>query len=504
MVTTISVGDKPTGVAINEKTNRIYVCSETDGKLIVIDGDTNMEIDTIIVGTTPESVAVNETTNRIYVTNKGTEDVTIIDGTTNTELFDSPIPLSGVPAGIEVNEETNRIYAPVVSGANSELAVIDGSNNTVILDIPLIPGPAISTHVAVNEKTNRIYVNNIFDKVFVINGNTNALDTTIVFPASTRPLGIEVNETTNRIYTTNVADTVNATLSTIDGETNGIIGSPIAIGGTLGFPTSDFAIDELNDILYVPIFNGKKVIVVDVNTNTVISPDIPFGNGPYAAVINKKTSIMYVINQTDDTLSIISVLTSPFTFGNEYHGLWEGKVNGNTREINATCGDAGLITGDVVKTLPIGSGTGFTPAGSLIPRVGIVTSSGESGYGVVTGGNKKGIYLNGFRPEPLIVEDSKDELLTIAGEENDAIRVCTEGICLARVINTTNTGLQPNTPLTPDFGGTTSIDNFGTLKPATSGDEVLARLLQTIPIGIPTDTKLRIAAVYITREGKLP
>ncbi len=55
--------------------------------------------------------------------------------------------------------------------------------------------------------------------------------------------------------------------------------------------------------------------------------------------------------------------------------------------------------------------------------------------------------------------------------------------------------------MTPDLGGSTSIDNFGTFKTASSGDEILARLLQLVPVGTPDDTRLRIAAVDVQREG---
>jgi len=188
------------------------------------------------------------------------------------------------------------------------------------------------------------------------------------------------------------------------------------------------------------------------------------------------------------------------TFGNEFLGLSEGPENNKaTSVINALCGDDFLVIGDVVKILPIGSGTGFTPVGSLLPRVGIVPSSGNAGYGVTVGGNKKGTFQTGFE-----TRNSAEDLALgiVAGLENDSLRICTQGICLAKIISRTGTELQVGTALTPDRNGAVSVNNFGTFKEAGSGDEVLARLLQIVPSGTAGDSKIRIAAVNLQREGK--
>ena len=56
VITTIPVGDFPTGVAANPSTNRIYAANESDDTVSVIDGVTNSVVATIGVGNGPLGV----------------------------------------------------------------------------------------------------------------------------------------------------------------------------------------------------------------------------------------------------------------------------------------------------------------------------------------------------------------------------------------------------------------------------------------------------------------
>ena len=70
VITTIPVGNSPTGVGVNQLTNRIYVANNGDSTVSVVDGNTNTVVATIPVADHPVGVAVNPTTNLVYVANK--------------------------------------------------------------------------------------------------------------------------------------------------------------------------------------------------------------------------------------------------------------------------------------------------------------------------------------------------------------------------------------------------------------------------------------------------
>jgi len=68
---TIPVGSAPAGIAVDWKTNRIYVANRGDGTVSVINGQTNAVVATIPVGLRPGGVTVNWRINRAYVANAG-------------------------------------------------------------------------------------------------------------------------------------------------------------------------------------------------------------------------------------------------------------------------------------------------------------------------------------------------------------------------------------------------------------------------------------------------
>ncbi len=198
------------------------------------------------------------------------------------------------------------------------------------------------------------------------------------------------------------------------------------------------------------------------------------------------------------------------TFGNEYLGLAEGVINNKSSSvINATVGDTFMAIGDVARYLALLSSPppvnidGFTQPQDLLPRIGIPATSGQPSVGVVVGGNLKGIYGDGIEPPSV---SAGIEQGTVAGIFGDSVKVCTQGLCIAKVISRLGNALPIGTALTPDRGGTVSVPegNFGSFKEAESGDFVLARLLQPVPLGTDVDTKVRLVAVNIQREGILP
>ena len=64
-------------------TNTIYVANANDNTLSVINGTTRKVIGTITVGNSPIGIGVNDLTNTIYVANSGDNSVSVIDGAAN-------------------------------------------------------------------------------------------------------------------------------------------------------------------------------------------------------------------------------------------------------------------------------------------------------------------------------------------------------------------------------------------------------------------------------------
>ena len=205
LASTIHVGTGPVGVSVNPNTNMIYVANSgfgfnthpyQPGTVSVIDGLTNSVISTISVGNDPQGIAVNPNTNKIYVANQHDSTVSVINGSTNTIV--STIPVGSSPTYVAANPNTNMIY--VANTGSNSLSVIDGSTDNVISTIQVGSKPV---GIGVNPNTSKIYVANLDgSSVSIIDGMTNTIESTLTVGSG--PQGISVNPSTNMIYVTHL------------------------------------------------------------------------------------------------------------------------------------------------------------------------------------------------------------------------------------------------------------------------------------------------------------
>jgi YVTN family beta-propeller protein len=154
----ISVGTEPTGLAVNEIANRLYVANRGSDTVSVIDyflsnqGEfKNFTIANIKVQKYPSDIAINPDTNRIYVANYYSDSISVIDGATNT--VSSTVKVGVNPTSIAINPDTNRIY--VTNYGSNSISVIDGVTNKVLEDVAVDKFPFSVYH---NPKTHINYV----------------------------------------------------------------------------------------------------------------------------------------------------------------------------------------------------------------------------------------------------------------------------------------------------------------------------------------------------------
>ncbi len=117
------------GVAVNSRTNKIYLTNYGSNRISVINGTTNQVIKHIDGVARPLRVAVNSRTNKIYVSNNdsGANSVTVIDGVKDKVM--NVITGFNLPRDIVINEKTNVIL--VSNNGNNTMTAIDGYNDTV-------------------------------------------------------------------------------------------------------------------------------------------------------------------------------------------------------------------------------------------------------------------------------------------------------------------------------------------------------------------------------------
>ena len=346
----VTVGNSPTGLDINPVTNRIYVTNRDSNSTTVIDGRSNNVVTNIPVGHSPTSVSVNPETNEIFVTNRGfpadgvittvtdSKSVSVINGDTNKVI--KTMSVGNSPEGIVVDPIANIIY--VANSGSYSVSVLNGSDdrNKALANVNLVTKnfaelPQVynlATYLAVNPKTNKVYITSEdADVVSVLNVNNSIMDnfqslkntnqnkillTGKITPNQIRqpgttlpgivvgksPHGVAVNPDTDRIYVTNQeSDSV----SIIDGKSQKVVTNDIHVGT---YPHV-VATNPITNKIYVTNWgtidtNSSIVSVLDGRTNEIIA-DIPTGNSPHSVVVNPNTNRAYVTNEDANTVSVI-------------------------------------------------------------------------------------------------------------------------------------------------------------------------------------------------------
>ena len=291
VVATIPVGSAPSLVAVNRKTNLIYVTNAGGNSVSVIDGSTNMVINTDPVGSFPQAVATNPSLNRIYVGVFGSSDqLSVINGATN-QVKQFQIGASGVATGLTANPKTGSVY---ICNPSNNVVVFNGKTNKITTTLN-VPNCGFGMNVITN--TNLIYAATFTPNITVIDGSTNKVMNTLPLNL-TGAVSVAVDAQTNRL---GVVDTNAGEFEVIDAASGSVLGTVSGLQrpfGAVYLPGAKHAL--------VTEESGNDLAVIDATNFTIVSRT-PVGNFPLGLDYNPMTHLAYVVNMTDATVSVVSI-----------------------------------------------------------------------------------------------------------------------------------------------------------------------------------------------------
>ena len=340
---TVTAAGFPTGLAVDSQTQTIYVSSGSDNGLTMINARTcNVSVRSGCGATTsvathgqdPIGIAVDERTQTVYVANGNSGTVDVIDAATCNALDHAGCSARPVlvhvgqdPEFLAVDQATNTIY--VANTTSGTVSVIDGSrcdaaDSSGCAAVPAtVRAGAGAFPIAVDQATDTVYVG-VVTGVAVIDGRScNASDTSgctrtpAMIPMRSYPSGIAVDDANHTVYISSeggfVAVVDSAACDSVD--TSGCASAPAK--ARTGTDSRGDVVSAGTGTLYVTNAGSDSVSVIGTATCGAADsggckgaqPSFPVGSSPRRVLIDPAVRTVYVVNVFAGTLSMIDLRT---------------------------------------------------------------------------------------------------------------------------------------------------------------------------------------------------
>ncbi len=368
LVGSAPVGNGPSTLAINPATHTIYVANgyNDNGTLLPVPGNTVSVISerdcqardlsrckgpwpTITVGNMPSGIAIDKRTDTVYVSNVQDNTVSVFNGATcNAENTSgcgqtpATVPVGLDPLGLFADPGNHTVYVPNFGGpavgqpANStSVSMIDSAtcNATDLGACPTGAPPAVDVGsapavITVDLRTQTAYVGTLvateaFDARTcnaTVQSGCGAIATLSLGDPTGGPNGLQVDPANDTLYTANFDTTVSA-FDLHHCNAGDLAGCASDAPGTVTVPGPGFgdhalwlAVDAPLHSVYVVYQKDDALKVIDTNACSgsepagcakLIPPEIHTGADPESVILDSRTQTLYTANWVDNDVSVI-------------------------------------------------------------------------------------------------------------------------------------------------------------------------------------------------------
>jgi DNA-binding beta-propeller fold protein YncE len=306
LVGSAPVGNGPSELALDAATHTIYVANGYNDNGQSAGGNTVSVIDarhcqamdvsrckgpwpTITVGNLPSTIAIDQATDTVYVTDTGANTVSVFNGATCNALDTSgcgqtpaTVPVGLQPIGIFADPANHTVYIPNFDNGQGDSTTVSMLNSATcnaadLAACPAQPPPTVDVGAApddvdVNQATHTVYVTTI-----------GALNGWSVFDG----------------------DTCNATVQTGCGAIGTLPGDPAGPNAGQVDPAND-TLYTANYDNTISAFDLRHCDASDLaGCGTLHPPAARTGAQPESVVLDEQTQTLYTANQTDNDVSVI-------------------------------------------------------------------------------------------------------------------------------------------------------------------------------------------------------
>jgi DNA-binding beta-propeller fold protein YncE len=363
LVGSAPVGNGPSELALDPATDTIYVANGNNDNGPNAGGNSISVIDarhcnaqdvsrcsgpwpTITVGNQPSTIAIDRRTDTVYVTDSGDNTVSVFNGATCNALDTSgcgqtpaTVPVGLGPLGIYADPANHTVYVANFNngqGGSTTVSMLDSAtcNATDLADCPAQPPPTVDVgagpdYFDVNQATHTVYVTTIgaHNGWAVFDANTcnatiqsgcGAIGILTGDPAG--PNAGQVDTANDTLYTANYDNTVSA-FDLRHCDASDLAGCATDTPGTVTpFPLTSFehdlsvAVDAQLHTVYVAYQKDDSLIAIDTNVcngshpaacASLRPPAIHTGADPESVILDIRTQTLYTANEVDNDVSVI-------------------------------------------------------------------------------------------------------------------------------------------------------------------------------------------------------
>jgi YVTN family beta-propeller protein len=131
----VPVGREPEGVTTDPNGALVYVTSETDNKVTVVDPRAAKAVANIPTGVRPRGIVFSRDGSRAFVSDEADATVTVIDTASKSAIGRVQLPAAGTgtpprPMGLALSPDGRRLY--VTTGRAGSVAVLDAETRAIV------------------------------------------------------------------------------------------------------------------------------------------------------------------------------------------------------------------------------------------------------------------------------------------------------------------------------------------------------------------------------------
>jgi len=257
-----------------------FIANNTTNNVSVVDIATNTIVSTISVGNGPVGVAVHPNGSRVYVANSASSTVSVINTTSFTVTATIALAAGSNPYGIAVSPDGSKVYT--ANNGGSSLSEISTATNTVTRTNLVGAGPV---GIIVSPDGSRLYVTRP-NGASVTTVDAATLAVTANATVGSGPNGLAITPNGGKVF---IANSISNFVSILNTATNTVTNVPVT-GVTYGA-----AMSPDGTRAYVTNWTNGAVHVFNTATNAIVA-QINLGGRPYGVSVSPDGARLYVTN----------------------------------------------------------------------------------------------------------------------------------------------------------------------------------------------------------------